>query len=106
VGDRSGPRYPAVFVARLARGGRVVTTARVAQWLVNHDYDVAETVADILSSLPTRGKYRGSCLLMNDAVADEYVVTLLDCHWYLKFWVDDEQLVVDVWSCCWDGAVH
>jgi hypothetical protein len=43
---------------------------------------------------------------MNDAVADEYVVTLLDCHWYLKFWVDDERLVVDVWSCCWDGAVH
>jgi len=26
--------------------------------------------------------------------------------WYLKFWVDDERLAVEVWSCCWDGAVH
>jgi hypothetical protein len=43
---------------------------------------------------------------MNGAEADEYVVVLPDCDWYLKFWVDDEQLVVDVWSCCWDGAVH
>ncbi|HAL29944.1 MAG TPA: hypothetical protein DCP20_04400 [Coriobacteriia bacterium] len=83
-----------------------MTTARVAHWLMNHGYDVVETVGEVLSSLPTCGDYRGSCTLMNGAEADEYVVVLPDCEWYLKFWVDDEQLVVDVWSCCWDGAVH
>lgn len=106
MGGRSRPRYSSTLVARLARDGRVVTTARVAQWLVNHGYDVVETIVEVFSYLPKRGSYRGSCTLMNGAEADEYVVALPDCDWYLKFWVDEEQLTVDVWSCCWDGAVH
>ena len=43
---------------------------------------------------------------MNGEVADEYVVAAGDEDWYLKFYVDGEQIVVNVWSCCWDGTVH
>ena len=36
------------------------------------------------------------------AVATRRVIA----YWYLKFYVDDEQIVVNVWSSCWDGTVH
>lgn len=65
-----------------------------------------ETISEVLSSLESGGRLIGSCTLMNGVEADEYVVKLAEDDWYLKFWIDDEQLVVNVWSCCWDGAVH
>jgi hypothetical protein len=43
---------------------------------------------------------------MNDCTADEYVVGLEDEEWYVKLYVDTEEAVVNVWSCCWEGAVH
>lgn len=100
------PSYLAALVAQLAVDGRIVATARVVQWLANHGYDAAEQLVTVLSLLSERGRFTGSCTLVNGAVADEYVVTLADGEWYLKFWVDEGQRVVNVWSCCWDGAVH
>jgi hypothetical protein len=102
----SGGRYPVSSVEELARRGCVAATLRVSQWLSNHGYDVKETILEVLASVGSRGRYIGSCTLMNGAKADEYVVTLGDEDWYLKFWVDDVECVVNVWSCCWDGAVH
>lgn len=99
-------RYDVGQVEKLARNGRVLATKRVTQWLSNHGYDVKETIVDVLSSLGPNARYWGSCVLFNGETADEYVVALADDDWYLKFWVDEDQLVVDVWSCCWDGAVH
>ena len=93
-------------VERLARAGRVVLTKRVVQWLSNHGYDPRETLVDVLTSLRDHGRFIGSCELNNDAIADEYQVVLPEDDWYLKFWVDEDQLVVEVWSCCWDGVVH
>lgn len=98
--------YDVKHVEELARTGRVIATKRVAQWLSNHGYDVKETIVDVLSSLGSNAHYLGSCALMNGETADEYVVVLPDDDWYLKFWVDENQLVVSVWSCCWDGVVH
>jgi len=45
-------------------------------------------------------------MLVNGAMADEYVVELAQDDWYLKFWVDEGLVVVYVWTCCWDGTVH
>jgi len=101
-----GGHYEIEQVERLARAGKVVATRRVAQWLSNHGYDVRETLVEVLTSLEVRGSFTGSCVLKNDETADEYLVRLPEDDWYLKFWVDTDQLVVDVWSCCWDGAVH
>jgi hypothetical protein len=96
--------HPIAQVEALALEGRVTTTRRVAQWLSNHDYDVKETVTDVLSSLSRHGRYTSSCVLHNGETADEYIVQLPQDDWYLKFWVDEDQLIVDVWSCRWDGA--
>ena len=101
-----GGHYEIDQVERLARAGRIVATKRVTQWLSNHEYDVRETLVEVLSSLEAHGRFTGSCVLKNDETADEYLVLLPEDDWYLKFWVDEDQLVVDVWSCCWDGAVH
>lgn len=101
-----GARYDVGEVEQLARRGRITTTIRVAQWLSNHGYDVKETVIEVLSALPQCGRFTGSCTLVNGETADEYIVRLPDDDWYLKFWVDSEELIVDVWSCCWDGVVH
>jgi hypothetical protein len=100
------PCYDLGEVRRLALAGRVVATQRVVSWLANHDYDVAATLVQVLSSLPRHGRWLGSVELRSGMIADEYVVALTDEDWYLKFSVDDDQIVVDVWSCCWDGAVH
>ncbi len=102
----SGGRYPISQVEDLARRGRVVATLRVAQWLSNHGYDVKLTILEVLASVESCGQYIGSCTLMNGATADEYVVALGDEDWYLKFWLDDVEMIVNVWSCCWDGVVH
>jgi hypothetical protein len=98
--------YSIAQVSELARQGRVIATRRVTQWLTNHGYPAKETLMDVLTSLESDGQFVSSCTLKNDAVADEYVVSLDEDDWYVKFWVDADQLVVDVWSCCWDGAVH
>lgn len=100
------PRYDVALVQQLVRDDRVVATKRVTQWLANHEYDARQTIVQVLLSLESNGRFTDSCVLVNGEVADEYIVSSLGEDWYLKFWVDEEQLVVDVWSCCWDGAVH
>jgi len=102
---RTGPSYDRAEVARLARERRVVATLRVRSWLMNHGYDATETMVELLTSLEKLGRWTGSTELMNGEVADEYVVPGGDEDWYVKFYVDGEQVVVIVWSCCWDGAV-
>ncbi|MDO9556258.1 MAG: hypothetical protein Q7J82_01570 [Coriobacteriia bacterium] len=102
----TGGHYTVTQVEELVRGGRVSATLRVSQWLSNHGYDVKETISEVLTSLESQGRLTGSCTLMNGVEADEYVVKLAEDDWYLKFWIDEEQLVVNVWSCCWDGAAH
>lgn len=99
------PRYDPTSVARLARGGKLTATKRVVQWLINHGYDVKETLVEVLSSLEHAGRFHKSCELANGEVADIYLVRLED-EWYVKFWVDEDRLVVDVWSCWWDGSAH
>ena len=103
---RAGPRHDPALVARLARGHRVVATGRVVSWLANHGYDAAETIVAVLTSLPERGRWTDSAALMNGEVADEYVAPWEEDDWYVKPYVDDDLVVVNVWSCCWDGAVH
>ena len=100
------PHYDITQVERLAKQGRIVTTKRVSQWLSNHGYDVKETITELLISLGANARFRGSCALVNEEIADEYLVSLPDDEWYLKFWIDQDELIVDVWSCCWDGAAH
>ena len=100
-----GGHYETEQVERLARAGRIVATKRVTQWLSNNGYDVRETLIEVLTSLEGYGSFTGSCMLKNDETADEYLVSLPEDDWYLKFWVEEDQLVV-VWSCCWDGVVH
>ncbi|MEL7668273.1 MAG: hypothetical protein AAGU73_08765 [Actinomycetota bacterium] len=106
MGVSRTPRYSVALVERLVRDGRVLTTARVTQWLTNHDYDAKQEIMQVLLSVHEHGRFTGSCVLMNGEVADEYIVGVSGEDWYLKFWVDEEQLFVDVWSCCWDGAIH
>ena len=100
------PHYCCEEVERLARAGRVIATQRVVSWLVNHDYDAAEIIVEVLKSLKSGGRWVGSVELRNGEIADEYLVSCADEDWYLKFCIDEGQVVVSVWSCCWDGVVH
>lgn len=103
---RDHPRYDPAEVARLAVQRRIVATKRVVTWLVNHDYDAVETMIEVLTCIEAHGSWIGSAVLGNGEVADEYVVVCDDEDWYVKFYVDGDQVVVNVWSCCWDGTVH
>ncbi len=97
--------YDPKAVTELARQGRVIATKHVTEWLANHGYDASEQLVEVLTSLVEAGRFHKSSKLKNGETADIYYVDLED-SWYLKFWVDQEQLIVDVLSCCWDGAVH
>ncbi len=99
-------RYSVEQVVELTRLGKVVATRRVTQWLANHDYEAKTTITEVLLALQSRGRFIGSCRLHNGEIADEYVVRLDQDDWYLKFWIDEEHLIIDVYSCCWDGVVH
>lgn len=101
-----GPAYSAAEVVELVQRGKVGSTKRVAQWLSNHGYDVKETLTEVLGRLAVDGRFRSSCELLNGEIADEYIVTALGDNWYVKFWVDNDQVWVHVWSCCWDGTFH
>ena len=100
------PRHDLAEVARLAVQRRIVATKRVVAWLVNHDYDAVETMIEVLTGIEAHGSWVGSAELKNGEVADEYVVACGGEDWYVKFSVDGAEVVVNVWSCCWDGAVH
>ena len=107
-----GPAYDPSEVRRLARAGQVIGTGGVQRWLANHDsrltrepYDVKETLVDVLCCVED-GRWTGSCTLNNGEIADEYICVYEEENWYLKFYIDDDEVVVHVWSCCWDGTVH
>jgi hypothetical protein len=102
----AGPRYDPRVVGRLALQDRVISTMRVAAWLINHGYDASEQLVEVLVSLDRSGRWLGSCVLANAKVADEYVVVVEGVEWYLKFYVDEDQVAVNVWSCCWEGVIH
>ena len=69
-------------------------------------HDPVETMIEVLTAIEAHGNWVGSAELENGEVADEYVVACSDEDWYVKFYVDGDQVVVNVWSCCWDGVVH
>jgi hypothetical protein len=103
---RGEPKYDLGEVVRLVRCGRVLLTRRVAAWLANHEYDAGTLVVLVLKRLPTHARWLGSCVLANSMSADEYVASLDDVEWYVKFYVDEVAGGVVVWSCWWQGSAH
>jgi hypothetical protein len=79
---------------------------RVVNWLANHDYDAAQTLVELLESLETSGVWLSSCQLANAEISDEYAVHADGVDWYLKFYIERERIVVNVWSCWWEGTAH
>jgi len=101
-----GPRYDPALVRRLARENRVVSTLRVAGWLINHGYDAREQLTKTLVRVDRSAVWVGSCVLANGEIADEYIVAVEGVEWYVKIYVDEEQAAVNVWSCWWEGTAH
>ena len=101
-----GGHYDVARVGLLVQRGRVIATKRVVQWLSNHEYDAAAKMREVLAAIDEDATFVKSCILDNEETADVYIVRLPDDDWYLKFWIDEDNLMVDVWSCWWDGAAH
>jgi hypothetical protein len=105
---RGRPKYPPEEVASLARQrGNVWFPRTVNDWLSEHERerDVAETVSDILQSIPRHGRYQKTMPLHEGQLADVYTVPYDGIDWYVKLYVEEEALVV-VMTCCWIGAAH
>jgi hypothetical protein len=103
---KSRPRYSTEEVARLVVEGKLSSARTVVNFLIDHDYDASEVTAELLTTLGSRGEFVKSLTLKSGAIADVYqVLDSDDTEWYLKFYVDDGQLVV-LLSCWWDGCVH
>jgi len=103
---KARPRYSTEEVARLVVEGRMSSVRTVVRFLTSHDYDASEVAAELLTTLGSRGEFVKSLTLKSGAIADVYqVVDADDTEWYVKFSVDDGQLVV-LLSCWWDGCAH
>lgn len=101
------PKYSPDEVARLVREGSMTAVKTVVNFLTNHEYDAREVTTELLTTLQSRGDFLGSPRLKTGVIADEYRVFYEsdDSEWFVKFYVEDEQLVV-LLSCWWDGSVH
>lgn len=101
-----GPVYDLMEVQLLCSVGRLALTNHVTAWLINHEYDPAETAVEVITALESAGSYLGWCILVSEVRADEYEVEF-DCQrWYVKFYIDRERAEVRVWSCWWQGTAH
>ncbi len=102
-----GPRYSTEKVAALVLEGRLTSNMTVTKYLVNHNYDARDLTTELLTTLSQHGSFIGSTRLKDGSIADEYRVFCEsdDDWWYVKFYVNGDQIVVLV-SCWWDGTVH
>lgn len=85
---------------------RYRTTRRVRDYILNHDYDYAETVEDVICSIREEHYYKTIELKKRRGVlADIYRhVECYEEEWYVKLFMDDDGTpLVQIWSLKEEG---
>ena len=101
-----GPCHDLGKIKELVMKSRYRTTKRVRDYILNHGYDYAETVEDVICSIE-EGHYHKTDELeaIPGTFADIY--RHVDCYeeeWYVKLFMDDDGTPsVQIWSLKEDG---
>lgn len=105
---RYRPTYSLDMAKRLTAGGCARMKRRAVKFLFEH-YVRADMVASDVFSLIEEKHFRKSVELEHKpgTWADIYCGMFYDdTEWYVKFFIENEGPVVEIWSMNWDGAVH
>lgn len=105
------PAYSLEEARRLVRGGRVSFTKRARRFVQNHYgyFDFNDVSLGVFEAMGDEHFYKSEELEHRPGTyADIYKGMVYDgIEWYVKFFVDEDgEARVEVWTMCWDGAVH
>lgn len=104
------PSYSLEKMKELVNKGSFQQTTRVSGWLFSHYPDLKpRQVTKIVFSDLTELDFVKSVELTNrpGIMADIYVGSDYDdTEWYVKAFIEQGELRVQVWSMCWDGSMH
>ena len=103
------PSYSLDEMKRLVADNRFRPTQRVERFLISHydddPWELAKEIffsiqeADFVKSFELRGR--------PGVMADVYVGGCYDNQeWYIKAFIENGELEVQLWSMCWDGCTH
>ena len=104
---KHGAAYNLDDVKRLVSQGSFNTTRRVERFILGHvGEDVYDAILEVFEAAGKEG-FRKTVELdyLPGVLADVYHVEVFDDEYYLKFYVEEERVVV-VLSCCIDGMNH
>ncbi len=106
----SEPSYSLDEMKKLVRQGSYRPTLRVADFIDSHyrDDEIEAIIEKVFLSL-TESDFYKSFELRNlpGTMADVYIGGCYDdTEWYVKAFIDTSGVELQIWSMCWDGAVH
>lgn len=107
--ERDTPAYKLEDMQKLAEEHKAVPTYRVARFLNEHyAEDLEELISKVLESLEEKDFIKSVELINRPGtMADVYAGGWYDkTEWYVKAFIEDDKLTLQVWSMCWDGAAH
>lgn len=102
------PVYDIQEAKRLVRERKFRVIHKVASFLKNHyDDSPSDVIAEVFDAISERDFYKALDLeKWPDMRADVYKPTFDGIEWYVKFFIEDDGVCVQVLSCSWDGALH
>lgn len=102
------PTYELNEVKRIARAGKLRLGSRASRFLREHYGTVSSTAIEILEMVEPR-HFQKSVELDHrlGTWADVYRGAVFDeTEWYVKFFIENDNPTVEIWSMNWDGTVH
>ena len=104
------PAYPLDKVKELAQNGRFRPTMRGLSYLDERygDEGPKHVIKEVISELEERDFVKSIELRNRPGVmADVYIGGWYDdTEWYVKAFIEDDSLTLQIWSMAWDGSLH
>ena len=109
VKSSSKPTYSLEEMKRLVSEGEYDLSSKAFKFIVNrYDASPKDIVSTVFAEL-SDDDFVKSFELNNlpGTMADVYVGGCYDdTEWYVKAFIDEGSLMLQIWSMCWDGANH
>ena len=104
------PTYDLAEIKFLVRTGKYLTSARIRNYLLNHDYPPPDTTEDVINAILKTNFYK-SVELHNAPGIYADVYRHVNCYseeWYVKLFIDENQKIrlVSIWSLNEEGSQH
>lgn len=101
------PYYDLNEAKKLVSARKANVRGRARRFIKNRYGDVVETICQVFECIDGKDYYKTIDLEHRPGTkADIYKPLYDDVRWYVKFFVDGDVPVIEIWSCNWDGCMH